>query len=405
MPRVGRTTFGLHRYGPVLRAPGARRIALGALVARSGQIGLGLASLLAVRQATGSYGAAGTALGASALAVGLGRVAQGRVADRVGTARVLVVACVSHAAAGLLFLAALEQHAGSLVLVALTGLLGASIPAVAAITRTLWTALLPEPEHRTPAHTIDSALTELSAMIGPAIAGVLTATTSPATAVIAMAALGIGGGLTVATVRDVGIARGARAGERGALAGPLAAPILTLVVIGVMVGALELAVPAFADDHDQLAASGLLIALWGSGSIVSGLLYGAHHWRPRPEVRLVACLALMTAGNALLPLAGSLAAMAMLLVLAGIAFTPAVTTLYVVVDHRVPHERKTEAFAWVTSAMPGGIALGTSVGGWAVSLAGASAAFRLTVASSALGLGLALWLARAHSSQAQLLAG
>jgi predicted MFS family arabinose efflux permease len=138
---------------------------------------------------------------------------------------------------------------------------------------------------------------------------------------------------------------------------------------------------------------------------VSGLLYGAHHWRPRPEVRLVACLALMTAGNALLPLAGSLATMAMLLVLAGIAFTPAVTTLYVVVDHRVPHERKTEAFAWVTSAMPGGIALGTSVGGWAVSLAGASAAFRLTVASSALGLGLALWLARAHSSQAQLLAG
>ena len=243
-----------------------------------------------------------------------------------------------------------KQRAGTLVLVALAGLLGASVPAVAAVTRTLWTALLPEPEHRTPAHTIDSTLTEISAMIGPAIAGVLTATASPTTAVVAMAALGIGGGLTVATVRGDGIARGAGAGagERGALAGPLAAPVLTLFAIGVMVGALELAVPAFADDHDRLAASGLLIALWGSGSVVSGLLYGARHWRPRPEVRLVACFALMTAGNAVLPLAGSLAAMALLLVLAGIAFTPAVTTVYVVVDHRVPHGRKTEAFAWVT---------------------------------------------------------
>jgi predicted MFS family arabinose efflux permease len=167
----------------------------------------------------------------------------------------------------------------------------------------------------------------------------------------------------------------------------------------------EVGVQAFADDHDQLAASGLLIALWGSGSVVSGLLYGARHWRPRPELRLVACFALMTAGNAVLPLAGTLAAMAMLLVLAGIAFAPAITTLYLVVDRRVPQARMTEAFAWVTSAVSGGVALGTSVSGWAVSLAGSAAAFRIAAASSALGLGLALWLARAHSSQAQLLAG
>jgi predicted MFS family arabinose efflux permease len=401
LPRVGRTAFGLHRYGPVLRAPGARRIVLAALLGRSGQIGLGLASLLAVRQATGSYGAAGTALGASALSVGLGRVAQGRLADRAGTSRVLVVACVVHAAAVLLFLVALEERAGTLALVALAGVLGASVPAVAAVTRTLWTALLPEPEHRAPAHAIESSLTEICAMIGPAIAGVLAATTSPTIAVVAMAALAISGGLTVATVPDVGIARGAGTGGRGPLAGLLAAPVLAMLALGVMVGALELAVPAFADDHDQLAASGLLIALWGSGSVVSGLLYGARHWRPRPELRLVACFALMTAGNAVLPLAGTLAAMAMLLVLAGIAFAPAITTLYLVVDRRVPQARMTEAFAWVTSAVSGGVALGTSVSGWAVSLAGSAAAFRIAAASSALGLGLALWLARAHKAHSQ----
>jgi len=403
MPHVGRNSFGLHRYGPVLRAPGAGRIALGAFLGRSGQIGLGLASLLAVRQATGSFSAAGAAVGASALSVWLARLAQARFVDCVGISRALVVTCVSHAAATLLFVTALEQRAGTLVLVALTGLLGGSVPAVGAVTRTLWTALLPEPEHRTPVHALVSALTEICAMIGPALAGVLAATSSPTTAVLVMATLAIGGGLIVATVRDTEVARGAGAGagNRGALAGPLVAPVLTLLTIGVMVGALELAVPAFADDHDRLAASGVLIALWGSGSVVSGLLYGAHHWRRRPEVRLVACFALLTAGNAVLPLAGSFAAMGMLLVLAGIAFTPAMATLYVVVDHRVPHERRTEAFAWVTSAVPGGIVLGTSVSGWAVALAGSAAAFCIAAASAALGLGVALSLARAHESRPQ----
>ena len=50
------------------------------------------------------------------------------------------------------------------------------------------------------------------------------------------------------------------------------------------------------------------------------------------------------------------------------------------------------------AAVPGGVALGTSLSGWAVSLAGTAAAFFVAAASSALGLGLALWLARARDA-------
>jgi MFS family permease len=98
---------GARRYVRLLSLPGARAPVL-ASAAGSMPIGMyGLAILLLVRDATGSYAEAGRVVGAFGLANAFGAVAQGRLMDRLDQPRVLRSAAAGHVAAlGALIVAA-----------------------------------------------------------------------------------------------------------------------------------------------------------------------------------------------------------------------------------------------------------------------------------------------------------
>jgi hypothetical protein len=53
-----------------------------------------------------------------------------------------------------------------------------------------------------------------------------------------------------------------------------------------------------------VAWAGVLVAIWGAGSLAGGLAYGNRNWRSPVEGRAVACLALF--GATLMLLAGPL---------------------------------------------------------------------------------------------------
>jgi MFS family permease len=133
------TSDGLDRYWRLTRVPGFLPLGAASVVAR---LPLGMSSpalLLLVQASTGSYQAAGIAVGCFALASAIGSPARGRLADRFGPTPVLLVTGVAQPIALVgVVLAAPAAAAGlgpMLVAVALAGLL---VPPVGPVTRAAW---------------------------------------------------------------------------------------------------------------------------------------------------------------------------------------------------------------------------------------------------------------------------
>ena len=70
---------------------------------------------------------------------------------------------------------------------------------------------------------------------------------------------------------------------------------------GAAAGILNVALVAYAAGHGGPGWAGVLIAIWGAGSLAGGLLYGSRTWPAPVHWRAVSCLALFSL--ALLPLA------------------------------------------------------------------------------------------------------
>jgi MFS family permease len=170
----------------------------------------------------------------------------------------------------------------------------------------------------------------------------------------------------------------------------------TLVLIGAITaisfGALEVALPAFAEAEGTRNAVGPLITAWSLGSLVGGLWYGGRSWRAPLERRLLILLALLGLGAAPLAFAPSIGAMAAFLLLTGLALAPLATTEYALVDAVAPPGTSTEAYSWQIVATVTGAAAGSILAGLLVERV--SVDWALASASIACGLALLMGLAR-----------
>ena len=98
-----------------------------------------------------------------------------------------------------------------------------------------------------------------------------------------------------------------RAAGHGALGALRSTGLRILVVvtlpIGFCFGAMEVTLPAFAEDVANRAWAGALIAIWSAGSALGGLWYGARAWRSGVAERYVRLAWLLPLGY--LPLAAA----------------------------------------------------------------------------------------------------
>jgi MFS family permease len=120
-------------------------------------------------------------------------------------------------------------------------------------------------------------------------------------------------------------------------------------------------VAALRDLHHQ-SWIGWELALWGLGSALGGLVYGALH-RSIPAGVLLAGLAALT-----LPLgwAGNAVSLAGLLVVAGLCCAPTLTATVDTLSRTVPEKVRGEALGWHGSALTVGGAIGAPLAGVAV---------------------------------------
>ena len=388
----------LERYRRVLAAPHVRPLVASSVLARM-PIGItGLATVLFVRDQTGSFGSAGVVSAAFAVAAGMISPLQGRLIDRLGQTRVLVPSVLIHVA-GLVALISFGLAGAPVgVLAACAVVAGGAIPPISPSLRTLWPSLLDEDTIPT-AYALDSVLIEVFFVGGPLLTALIVTVLSPAYALGVGTALVFTGTLWFSSLEPSRAWRGEI--SVAGWAGPLhSMGIRTLFIAaigcGVSLGAIEVALPGFGDAHGNASLGGPLIAAWSLGSAAGGLVYGARSDRLVPVARW---WVLLNAGLALatlpLLLAASTASMFVLAPLAGFLIAPTQATQNLLVGDVAPAGTITEAYSWVLMGLVVGIAAGNALAGLLIDASG----WRLAIAAgSAVALAAAAWaLARTRT--------
>lgn len=133
--------------------------------------------------------------------------------------------------------------------------------------------------------------------------------------------------------------------------------------VGLALGAVDLLVLAFAEERGIAEAAAWILAALSAGSAVGGLLNGAVDARGSDGSRLplLACgLAAALCGAALAP---GLVTLALAAACVGLFVAPALATAYLLANEAVDPAHRTQAGAWVNTAVNAGASGGTAGAG------------------------------------------
>jgi predicted MFS family arabinose efflux permease len=382
--RPGVPIPGLLRFGPVRALAGSGCV--GQLTQTAAPLGL----LLLGQQVTGSLAGAGAVSAAFGLGACLGRPLQGSLIDRRGPAPVLALATSLHTSALAAGIAVVLAEGPGLALVAASAAAGAALPAISQSQRVVLARAAPG--RRESSYALIIVTQELSMLLGPAVLGGLLAVASPQLALAATGAIAACGTLWLASQPLVRACEGSPRGPAHGARFPIQATALilaTLMLLGAGLGAAELAVPAFAIEHERRSVSGLLLTALSIGGVVGVALSAGLGQRTSISLRAVALLGCLATGFAALALAPSIIAMAILLIAAGLPLTSAHNSLYLLLDDHTPAWAIARVFGWSSAAFAAGGTVGTALAGALCERAGAAAGF---LEASALVLAAALLL-------------
>jgi MFS family permease len=280
-------------YRQVLALPGVRTLLVLVFFARlpGTMAGMVLTLHVAVSMDRG-YGAAGAVGGVATVGIALGAAFMGRVVDRYGLRRMVLITTVGEATFWLV--ARLLPYHLLLVGAFVGGFL--IIPAMS-LGRQAMAALVP-PDLRRTAYSVDSVTTELSYMIGPALAVLVSTQFSTQTAMVVMAT-----GLVLVGVLLIVVNPAVRSAEEKAEARQvprrewLTPRMISVLFVGAgavfVLGGTEVAIVAHVQSSGDLEWTGVVMVVWAGGSAIGGLVYGALR-RSYPQLLLMTLLGALT---------------------------------------------------------------------------------------------------------------
>jgi len=355
----------LGSYGDILRHRGAPRFVIAGWLGRMSRSTSGISTILLVAGVTGSYGLAGAVAGAIVFGIALGGPLWARAVDSRGQLRVLPWA-----------LAALTLAASALVTVVLTGapqwlwfvcafLLGASAIDTGSLARARWVALLPEREKRHTALALETVNDELVFVIGPPLATIVAGLLSPVFGFamgIAIALVG-GVGLLLARSTSPEVLTRAINRSRGWLPRGVLAVVPLYLGVGVVFGSIDVSAIGIGTALGNTALSGIILAVFATGSVVSGLAFGplSAHWPPTRRVWLSALLYVLVVP--LVAFSTHATVLAIAIFAAGLATTPVLIAGSSLIETRVERDRLTEAMAWPSVGLAAGVIVGSTLTG------------------------------------------
>ncbi|WP_448615213.1 MFS transporter [Modestobacter sp. URMC 112] len=373
-------------YLHVLRTPHAVPMVVAAFIGRLPLSMVGLGSVLLVQAETGSYGLGGAVAAVGAVATAAAGPVIGRLADTHAQRRVLLTVVSVFVASGVAFLFAVRDHWPLWTVFLSAALAGATIPPVSSMIRVRWTHLLRGTPSLPTALAMESVVDEFVFIVGPVLVTFLSTTGHTTAGVVTAFALAAVGSLLFAAQRHTEPPP-AEHEHRGGPTAMRSRGLRVLFVVGLAVGAilgtLEIALVAFADENGARSSSGLLIAALAAGSMVSGIGWGAVHWRIPLRRRLVGVLLVLTVLTFPLVLVGNVWLMLPFVLVAGIAVSPSLISAFTLAEVLVPRSSVTEAFTWIGTALALGVAVGASAAGKIVDVAGANTSFLVSTGAAA----------------------
>ena len=372
----------LKTYRSLLSIPRARAFVIAGFVARLSISMRALGAVLMVSQLTGSYGLAGAVAAAALLGEAFAAPRLGRLVDRYGQRRMLLVCLAVHTAGTLALVLSAQFAAPSWVLLATAALSGASALQVGSLVRARWSALVGGSPALETAFALESTLDELIFVLGPALVTALALGVAPGAGLLSALALTIVGSLALALQRRTEpTPAGVRDRSEGSAIGTpgLRVLVATFIAAGTIFGTLDVAMVAFAGQAGSPGAAGPLLALVAAGSLFAGLAYGTRSWRWPLDKRFVASVVVLWGGTVPLTLVPSVALMAPAATLAGVAIAPTLIAGFTLVQRLVASGELTEGLNWTITALGTGAAIGAWTAGLIADSVGGQAAFLVSV--------------------------
>ncbi|EWM19792.1 major facilitator superfamily transporter [Kutzneria sp. 744] len=326
-------------YRELARSSGPLFLVLG-LAARLPYAMVSLATLLWLRTGGMNFAHAGGVAAAQSIAIAVGGLIAGRLADRHGPRRVGVVAAVLNVGAAA-FMICTPAHGWPAGLVAV--LVGLTQPQVGPLVRVHWA--LHRPDLLPVALSFEAAADEIGFIVGPMIASL------PAMLVLLLVAA-----VPFALRYD----RGRPTPASSAVAVrwlSIAVLVAAMVSVGVIFGAVQTGVTAH-------GGAGQLYGLLGVGSCVGGVANG---WMRLSRRLSAAALVIGMIGLVVLPLP-------LAMIIGGITIAPYMVSLFATAE-RLAVGRVGTVIAMLSAGGPVGTAVGQLVAGWQADQYGATGAF------------------------------
>ena len=379
----------LTTYRRVLGLPGAFAFSASGLLGRLpiSMVSLGIVLLISVE--TGSYAVAGAVSASYLVANAAFALLQGRLVDRFGQSVVLPPAILLFTVSLSLMMVAVQEGWPTPAPHLLAAVAGASLPQVGSCVRARWSHLVRDPHELHTAFSLEAVADEAVFILGPTLVTLLATGVHPVAGLVAALLTGAVGTLALAAQRrtEPPASRHTRAtGPRPSMPwGRLAPLVVASAAIGALFGGSEVATVAFADELGSPAAAGPLLAVWATGSLLSGVITGAVTWRTDTAARFRAGALLLGVSLLPMPFLEGLVPMGLVLFVAGFAISPTLIALMALVEQTVPASRLTEGMALIHTGMAAGIAPGAALAGIAIDARGASFSYWVPVVAGVLG--------------------
>jgi MFS family permease len=390
--------MGFSTYADLARNRVVRRILVLGLLMRIPIWAAGVVlTLHVVTHLDRSYTEAGLLEMAYALALAVSGPWRGRRLDRLGLRPALVPSLVVMAVCW-----SIAPWLGYWGLIAFTAVAGLFMMPVFSIVRQVLIGAVPDDE-RTAALSVDSVVVEFSFMIGPVL-GVLAATylATPVALLVCQLTAVVGGVALWVDNPPLGTDQHAsepRGHVRDWLSPSVVAILAVAVTATIILTGEDLGTVAAMRAMHHTGSIGWVLALWGLGSAVGGIVYGALHRHPPAALLLV----LLAASTTVVALTDDRATFTVLLFVSGLFCAPTITATIDELSRSVPARVRGEAMGWHGSSMTLGGAAGAPVVGWAIDHGGWQGGFELAgwvgLAMALVGLAVT-WLRRQPSGVA-----
>ena len=361
-------------YAGLLRVPGFARVVLGTLLARLGGQMWEIVLVLFVLQRYRSPSLAGLTVLLSILpGLALSPIA-GALLDRQGRLRLMILDyAVTAAFMATIVALSLGHRLPPPLLLAMVSVLGVSNILSITGARSLFPLMLPR-ELWDRANGLDTSMYSLTAVVGPALAGILVARFGPETGLLATAVVA-----AIASVSLVGVREPiARTQSGGSLVSDAWAALsyvvrhaslrglaITLFLANLGFGVIPVGLPVLVlrHLHGSAANVGQIFAVVGLAGLVAGLLVGRVSTEGRERLLIAGCIAIQVPTLVLLAFTSSWAMVFAIAVIAGATGSVINVGIFALRQRRTDPAWFGRAFAVSMSLNFAGVPIGSALSG------------------------------------------